>query len=62
MRRNTGKRKYSIGELVEAAYKQAERETSNPQVASIIAGRTLENWLACSNHPELVGRLQASAR
>jgi len=62
MRRNTGKRKYSIGELVEAAYRQAGRETSNPQIASIIAGRTLENWLASSNHPELVQQLRASAR
>jgi len=59
MRRHTGKRKYSIGELVEAAYKQAERETRNPQVASIIASRTLESWLAASNHPELVNRLSA---
>jgi len=62
MRRHTGKRKYSIGELVEAAYKQAGRETSNPEVASIIAGRTLENWLASSNHPELVQLLCASSR
>jgi hypothetical protein len=59
MRRHTGKRKYSIGELVEAAYKQAERETRNPHVASIIASRTLENWLTASNHPELVNRLSA---
>jgi len=59
MRRHTSKRKYSIGELVEAAYKQAERETSNPKVASIIASRTLENWLASSNHPELVSRLSS---
>jgi len=62
MRRNTGKRKYSIGELVEAAYRQAGRETRNPHVASIIAGRTLENWLAASNHPELIERLHTSAR
>ena len=61
MRRHTVKRKYSIGELVTAAYEQAERETHNPKVASIIACRTLENWLAASNHPELVERLQLSS-
>jgi hypothetical protein len=60
MRRNRAKRKYSIGELVMAAYQKASRETDNPQVASIIASRTLENWLASSNHPELVAQLQSS--
>ena len=61
MRRHT-KKKYSIGELVEAAYKQADLETSNPRVASIIVGRIMESWLAASNHPELVEHLKMSAR
>ena len=60
MRRHTAKRKYSIGELVMAAYRKASQETDNPQVASIIASRTLENWLTSSNHPELVAQLQSS--
>ena len=58
MSRTPSKRRYSIGELVTAAYKEASRVTRDPQVAAILASRTLASWLVRSNHPELVLKLQ----
>ena len=58
MTRTPSKRRYSIGELVTAAYKEAGRVTRDPQVAAIVASRTLASWLARSNHPEVLFKLQ----
>jgi len=55
----TSKRKYSVAELVVAAYKEAARVTDNREVASVLASRTLANWLARSDHPELIERMRA---
>jgi len=55
----TSKRKYSVAELVAAAYKEAARVTDNRQVASVLASRTLAAWLEKSDHPELIERLRA---
>ena len=55
----TSKRKYSIGQLVEAAYKEAARVTDNRAVASVLASRALANWLARSDHPEMIERLRS---
>ncbi|HEY4186272.1 MAG TPA: hypothetical protein VGP07_14450 [Polyangia bacterium] len=59
MGRTSSKRKYSIGELVVAAYKEAARVTDNREVASVIASRTLAAWLSRSDHPELIEQLRA---
>jgi hypothetical protein len=61
MQKLSSKRKYNIGELVSAAYEEAERVTSNRCVAAIIVSRTLESWLARSDRPELVRELRAAA-
>ena len=58
MSRTHSKRRYSIGELVTAAYKEAGRVTRDPQVAAIVASRTLASWLARSSHPEVLLKLQ----
>ena len=58
MSRTPSKRRYSIGELVTAAYKEAGRVTRDPQVAAIVASRTLASWLAHSSHPEILLKLQ----
>ena len=55
----TSKRKYSVAELVVAAYKEAARVTDNREVASVLASRTLAGWLAKSDHPELIDRMRA---
>jgi len=55
----TSKRKYSIAELVVAAYKEAARVTDNREVASVVASRTLATWLEKSDHPELIERMRA---
>ena len=60
MSRTPSKRRYSIGELVTAAYKEAGRVTRDPQVAAIVASRTLATWLARSSHPEILSKLQSS--
>jgi len=55
----TSKRKYSVAELVVAAYKEAARVTDNREVASVLASRTLATWLEKSDHPELIERMRA---
>jgi|GEM_PF-2505917 len=55
----TSKRKYSIAELVDAAYKEAARVTDNREVASVLASRTLATWLEKSDHPELIERMRS---
>jgi len=55
----TSKRKYSVAELVVAAYKEAARVTDNREVASVLASRTLASWLEKSDHPELIERMRS---
>lgn len=58
---NGSKQRYTVEQLVEAAYKQAERVTSNREVAALVASKLLEGWLAHSDRPDLVQRLQSPA-
>ncbi|HEX2659197.1 MAG TPA: hypothetical protein VHU40_13030 [Polyangia bacterium] len=53
------KRRYSIGELVTAAYRNAAFLTDDEEAAAIIASQTLATWLARSDHPELIDRLRS---
>jgi hypothetical protein len=59
MSRIPSKRRYSIGELVTAAYKAAGRVTRDPRIAAVVASRTLETWLAHSTRPDMVEKLRS---
>jgi hypothetical protein len=59
MGRTSSKRRYSIGELVVAAYKEAARVTDNREVASVIASHTLAVWLSKSDHPEMIEQIRS---
>jgi len=56
--RTRAKQRYSIGELVTAAYRNAAYLTDDGEAAAIIASRTLATWLERSDHPEIIERLQ----
>jgi hypothetical protein len=60
MGRTSSKCRYSISELVVAAYEVAARVTDNSEVASVIASQTLASWLARSDHPELIEQLRSA--
>lgn len=51
---------YSVGDLVDAAYKLATHVTRNRQVTALVATKILQEWLEHSDHPELVKRLQGT--
>lgn len=57
MDRSRPKHRYSVGELVAAAYREAGRTTRDRRLAAVIANRILTSWLARSDHPELVHQL-----
>lgn len=62
MKRNDSRgNRFSVGELVEAAYAKAARITPNPQLAAVIASRILEKTLWTSDRPDLVRQLQTAA-
>jgi hypothetical protein len=56
--RNASRQRYTVEQLVEAAYKQASHVTRHPQVAALVASKLLEGWLEHSDRPDLVERLQ----
>lgn len=60
MRRIVSKHRYSIGDLVSAAYKQAGFVTRNRRVAAVIASQLLESWLGHSDRPDLIRKLQTA--
>jgi len=53
------KHRYSIGQLVDEAYRQARHVTTNPKVMDLVATKILETWLAHSDRPSLITRLQS---
>ena len=61
MKRSDSRRRFSVGELVEAAYEEAARLTRNPRLVAVIANRVLEKMLATSDQPELVRQLRSAA-
>ncbi len=60
MTRKNSKPRFSVGQLVDAAYAEAGRITSNRQVAALIASRLLEELLSASDRPDLVRQLQGT--
>ena len=61
MNRPHSKRRYNVEELVNAAYRQAALVTRNGRVASLVASRILEAWLAKSDRPDLIGLLATAS-
>jgi hypothetical protein len=59
--RNASKQRYTVEQLVEAAYKQARHVSNNRQVTALVASKLLEAWLVHSDRPDLVQRLQSPA-
>lgn len=53
------KHRYSIGQLVDEAYRQARHVTQNPRVMDLVATKILESWLAHSDRPGLIKQLQS---
>jgi hypothetical protein len=61
MTRKHSETRFSVGELVELAYKEAGRLTPNSRLAAILASRMLEKLIATSDRPDLVHQLQSAA-
>jgi hypothetical protein len=61
MKRTPSRRRYSVEELVVAAYKAARQVTHNRRLVTIIVSKMLEDWLARSDRPDLLRQLQATA-
>jgi hypothetical protein len=55
----TRERRYSVAELVAAAYKAATQVTRNRVLAGMIVSKILEDWLMQSDRQDLVKRLQS---
>ena len=60
-RRLQRKRRFSIGQIVEMAYAEASRLTSDPRAAAIISSKLVEAWLSTSDRPDLVGEMGATS-
>jgi hypothetical protein len=59
MKRIYARRRYTIEDLVAAAYKAAGQVTCNRVTAAIIVSRVLADWLARADRPDLLKELQA---
>ena len=59
MNRTIRERRYSVEELVVAAYKAATQVTRNRMLAAMIVSRILEGWLMKSDRQDIVEQLQA---
>ena len=58
MNRNLPKRKYSVEELVAAAYRAAVEVTQNRMLAAILVSKILESWLLKSGRLDMVKQLE----
>lgn len=61
MNRNSAKHRYSIGELVDQAYKQARDISRDRKVVDLVATKILESWLSHSDRPDMVRVLQSQS-
>jgi hypothetical protein len=57
---NSGPR-YSVEELVDAAYKAARQITCNHLLAAILVRNVLEEWLKRSNRHDILEELRAAS-
>lgn len=60
-RRPNTKRRFSIGEIVDLAYAEASRLTSDPRAAGVITSKLVEAFLSASDRPDLVDELGAAS-
>jgi len=58
MSRTVSRHRYSIGDLVSAAYRQAGFVTRNQRVASLVAAQLLESWLGKSDRPDMIRKMR----
>ena len=54
-------RRYSVEELVVAAYKAATQVTRNRMLAALIVSKILESWLMKSDRQDIVEQLQSAS-
>ena len=60
-RRPHTKRRFSVGEIVDMAYAEASRLTSDPRTAAVITSKLVEALLSASDRPDLVDQLRAAS-
>jgi hypothetical protein len=61
MKRVNSGRRYSVEELVAAAYKAARQVTCNRLLAAILVSRVLEEWLKRSDRHDILEELQSTS-
>jgi hypothetical protein len=61
MKRIPAQPRYRIEQLVTAAYQAAGQETRNSVLATLLASKILEDWLANSDRPDLLKQLQTAS-
>jgi hypothetical protein len=61
MKRFSSQHKYSLAELVAAAYTTAGQETRNCALAALLARKIVEDWLMHSDRPDLVKQLETAS-
>ena len=60
-RRQERRRRFSIGEIVDMAYAEASRLTSDPRAAAVITSKLVEAWLSASDRPDMVAELGSAS-
>jgi hypothetical protein len=58
---NTNTNDLVLGDLVAAAFDRARTVTADPELAAVLATRTLGRWLARTEQPELITRWEPMA-
>jgi hypothetical protein len=58
MRRKHARTRFSVGELVDAAYDEAGRLTRNPRLVAVLVSKVLEEMLSASDRPDLVDQFR----
>ena len=61
MKRVNSGRRYSVEDLVDAAYKAARQVTCNRLLAAILVSRVLEEWLKRSERHDILEELRAAS-
>ena len=57
MKRIHSRQRYSVAELVAAAYTAAGQVTRDRLLAAVLVSKMLEDWLTHSSRPDLVKKL-----
>ena len=54
MTRKHARARFSVGELVDAAYDEAAQLTRNPKLMALLVSKVLEEMLSASDRPDLI--------